>query len=139
MMARSGGDSASLAGAGGWMDGRGSTAVARSLRCARERESNGSGRESDGGRRRGMGSTPPRAILFIGGPPNLSIVVPSTVQCASIALSREVREKIKAEFSLSKSQLRPKSEFRSLVKKTTSGRPDGKSFCKPPRHINIGL
>jgi hypothetical protein len=25
------------------------------------------------------------------------------------------------------------------VKKTTSGRPDGKSFCKPPRHINIGL
>jgi hypothetical protein len=67
MMVRSGGASTSLAGAGGWMDGRGSTAVARSLWCARERESNGSRRESDGGRRRGMGSTPPRAILFIGG------------------------------------------------------------------------
>jgi hypothetical protein len=46
-----------------------------------------------------MGSTPPRATLFIGGPLNLSVEVPSTVQNASTALSREVREKIKAEFS----------------------------------------
>jgi hypothetical protein len=36
-------------------------------------------------------------------------------------------------------ELRPKSEFRSLAKNITSGRPDGKSFCKPPRHIIIGL
>jgi hypothetical protein len=53
-----------------------------------------------GGRRRGMGSTPPQAALFIGGPPNLPVVVPSIVQHASTALSREVREKIKADFSL---------------------------------------
>jgi hypothetical protein len=53
-----------------------------------------------GGRRRGMGSTPPQAVLFIGGPPNLFVAVPSTVQCASRALSRELREKIKADFSL---------------------------------------
>jgi hypothetical protein len=74
-----------------------------------------------------------------GGPPNLSVAVPSTVQNASTTLPREVREKIKADFSRSKSQLRPKSEFRLLVKKTTSGRPDGKSFYNPPCHINIGL
>jgi hypothetical protein len=132
MMARSSDASTCLAGGGGRMDGRGSKAVARSLRCTRERE-------SDGGRRRGIGSTPPRAALFIGRPPNLSILVPSTVQYASTAPSREVREKIKVDFWRSKSQLQPKSEFRSLVKKTTSGRPHGKSFCKSPRYINIGL
>jgi hypothetical protein len=53
-----------------------------------------------GGRRRGMRSTPPRAVLFIGGPPNLSVAAPSTVQYASTVPSREVREKIKADFSL---------------------------------------
>jgi hypothetical protein len=74
-----------LAKAGGWTDGCGSKAVARSLRRTRERESDGS--DSDGGRQRGMGSTPPWAILFIGGPPNLSVAVPSTVQYASMALS----------------------------------------------------
>jgi hypothetical protein len=102
---------------------------------ARERESDNSESDNnyDEGRRRGMGSTPPRAILFIGGPPNLSVAVPSTVQCASTAQSRELRAKIHADFSL-----RPKSEFRSSAKKTTSGHPDGKSFHKPPRHINIG-
>jgi hypothetical protein len=52
MMARSGGASTCLAGAGGWTDGGGSKAVARSLRRTRKRE-------SDGGRRRGMGSTLP--------------------------------------------------------------------------------
>jgi hypothetical protein len=67
MMARSSGTSTSLVGDGGWMDGRGSATVARSLQCARERENNGSGRESDRGRRRGMGSTQPRVVLFIGG------------------------------------------------------------------------
>jgi hypothetical protein len=96
----SGGSSTSLAGAGSWKGGRWSKAVARSLPRTRERESGGSRSDSDGGRRRGMGSTLPRAVLFIGGPPNLSIAVPSTVQCASTALSREVCEKIKADFSL---------------------------------------
>jgi hypothetical protein len=87
-----------------------------------------------GRRRRGMGSTPPRAVLFIGGPPNLFVVVPSTVQCASTALSQELRAKIQLDFLL-----RPKSEYRSSAKKTTLGRPDGTSFHKPPRPINIGL
>jgi hypothetical protein len=66
MMAQSGGASTCWTGAGRWMDGRGNTTVARSLRCARERESNGCGRQSNGGRRRGMGSTPTRVVLFIG-------------------------------------------------------------------------
>jgi hypothetical protein len=66
-----------------------------------EREKAVEGEEkATGGRRKRMGSTPPRAILFIGGPPNLSVAVPSTVQCASTALSREVCEKIKADFPL---------------------------------------
>jgi hypothetical protein len=86
-----------------------------------------------------MESTPPRVSLFIGGPPNLSVAAPSTVQNASKALSREVLEKIKAEFSRKKPELRPKPEFRSLAEKTTSGRPDEKSFCKPLRHVNISL
>jgi hypothetical protein len=58
--ARSGGARTCLAGASGWTNGRRSKAIARSLWRTRERE-------SDGGRRRGMGSTPPWAILFIGG------------------------------------------------------------------------
>jgi hypothetical protein len=47
---------------------------------------------------RGMGSTPPRAALFIGGPPNLPVAVPSAVQRASTALFSKVREQIKADF-----------------------------------------
>jgi hypothetical protein len=47
-----------------------------------------------------MGSTPTRAALFIGGPPNLSVAVSATVQHAATALFREVREKIKADCSL---------------------------------------
>jgi hypothetical protein len=65
--AQSGGASTSLARAGSWTDGRGSKVVARSLRRARERERESDESDSDGGRRRGMGSTPPWAILFIGG------------------------------------------------------------------------
>jgi hypothetical protein len=39
MMAQSGGASTCLAGAGGWIDGQGSTTIARSLQCGkRERE-----------------------------------------------------------------------------------------------------
>jgi hypothetical protein len=60
MTTRSGDASTCLAEAGGWTDGRGSKAVARSLQRTQERE-------SDGRRRRGMGSTPPRAVLFIWG------------------------------------------------------------------------
>jgi hypothetical protein len=117
-----------------WTGGRKGTAVTRSLR-ARERGSDSSESQRDARKKtKGMGSTPPQAVLFIGGPPNLSVAVPSIVQCASTALSRELCTKIQADFSL-----RPKSEFRSSAKKTTSGRPDGKSFCKPPRHINISL
>jgi hypothetical protein len=57
-------------------------------------------RERREGEERGMGSTPTRAALFIGGPPNLLVAVPSTVQHASTALFRHVREKNKADFSL---------------------------------------
>jgi hypothetical protein len=46
------------------------------------------------------GQPRPGSSYLLGGPPNLSVVVPSTVQCASTALSLEVREKIKADFSL---------------------------------------
>jgi hypothetical protein len=46
-----------------------------------------------------MGSTLPRVSIFIGGPLNLSVAGPSTVQNASMALSREVHEKIKGELS----------------------------------------
>jgi hypothetical protein len=92
-----------------------------------------------GRRRGGMGSTPPQAVLFIGGSTKSIRCGSSTVQYASTALSQEVREKIKVDFSRNKTKPRPKSEFRSLAKKTTSGRRDGKSFGKPPRHINIGL
>jgi hypothetical protein len=48
---------------------------------------------------KGIGSTP---TLFIGGPPNLSVVAPCSVQHAPTALSREVREKIEADFSLNR-------------------------------------
>jgi hypothetical protein len=93
MMARSGSASTSLVGADGWMDGRGSTAVARWLRCARERESNGGGRESDGGRQRGMGSTPPQAVLFIGGSTE-SIRCGSfhRTKCLNVSIPRTSRE-----------------------------------------------
>jgi hypothetical protein len=67
----------------------------------RERESDGSRSDNDGRKTKGNGVNPASGLLiYRGGPPNLSVAVPSTVQCASTALSREVREKIKADFSL---------------------------------------
>jgi hypothetical protein len=91
-----------------------------------------------GGRRRGMGSTPPWAVLFIGGPPNLPIVVPLAVQHASTALSREVREKIKADFSLTDYSYNLNLCLGlQLNKKTTVLMAN--TFCKPPHHINLGL
>jgi hypothetical protein len=79
---------------------------------------------SVGGRRKGMGSTPSQAALFIGGPLNLSAAIPSTVQYNSMALSREDREKIRADFSLNRLQL--------PNKKTTSGCTDGKHVLQAP-------
>jgi hypothetical protein len=70
MMARSGGASTNLVGTGGWMDGRGSIAVARSLRCARE------WKRKRRRKMKGMGSTPPWAVLFIGGSTE-------TIRCSS--------------------------------------------------------
>jgi hypothetical protein len=43
---------------------------------------------------RRMGSTSTQAALFIGGPLDLPVVVPSTIQYASTALVREIREEI---------------------------------------------
>jgi hypothetical protein len=68
----------------------------------------------------GNGVEPVRLTLFIGGPPNLSVVAPSSVQHSPTALSREVREKIEADFSLTDQALRPKSEFRSSAKREDS-------------------
>jgi hypothetical protein len=56
--AQSGSASTCLAGAGGWTGGRGSKAVARSLRRARERESDGRGSNSDGRKTKGDGVNP---------------------------------------------------------------------------------
>jgi hypothetical protein len=66
---RSNGASTSLGGAGGWTDGRRSETVARSLqRGEREREIVVEEEATaTRGRRMGMGSMPPRAVLFIGG------------------------------------------------------------------------
>jgi hypothetical protein len=90
-MARSGGASVSSVAGGSWASGRGSTAVAK-FAAARDRESDRSESDRDRRKAKGMGSTPPRVTLFIGGPPNLSVAVPSTVQSASTVLFREVRE-----------------------------------------------
>jgi hypothetical protein len=74
-----------------------------------------------------MGSTPTRAALFIGGPLDLPVAVPSVVQHASTALFREVREKIAADSSLTEQSHDLSPEFRSSANnKLTSGRPDGK-------------
>jgi hypothetical protein len=70
------------------------------------------GDESERKKTKGMGSPPTRLTLFIGGPPNLSVAAPCSVQHAPTALSREVREKIEADFSLTDQVLRPKSGFR---------------------------
>jgi hypothetical protein len=60
-----------------------------------------------------MGSTSPRAALFMGGSRNPPVAVPSAVQHVSTALFREVREKIKADFSLTHYNYDLNSEFRS--------------------------
>jgi hypothetical protein len=136
---RSGGASTSLGGAGGWTGGRGSKTVARLLRRDEREKAMEVEATATGGRRRGMGSTPPRAVLFIGGPTDLSIAVPSTVQHASTALSREVREKIKADFSLTGYSYdlnlslgrQPKRQHQVILM--------AKHFCKPPYHVKSGL
>jgi hypothetical protein len=46
-----------------------------------------------------MGSTPTRAALFIGGPLDLPVAVPSAVQRASMALFRKIHEKIASDSS----------------------------------------
>jgi hypothetical protein len=79
------------------------------------KESDGDGSEMK--KTKGMGSPPTRLTLFIGGPPNLSVAAPCSVQHAPTALSREVREKIEADFSLIGQALRPKFEFRSSAKR----------------------
>jgi hypothetical protein len=76
--------------------------------------------KGDGGERKktkGLGSPSTQVTLFIGGPPNLSVAAPCSIQHAPTALSREVREKIEADFSLTDQALRPKSEFRSSAKR----------------------
>jgi hypothetical protein len=84
----------------GWAPEHGSKEVARSQESYDGRKATGVEARVTRGRRKGMGSTPTRAALFMGGPLNLPVAVPSAVQHAPTALFREVREKIKADFSL---------------------------------------
>jgi hypothetical protein len=62
---------------------------------------------------KGMRSPPTRLTLFIGGPSNLSVAAPCSVQHGPTTLSREVHEKNEADFSLTDQVLRPKSGFSS--------------------------
>jgi hypothetical protein len=85
---------------------------------ARRSQDRCSTKESEGGRSerkktKEMGSPPTRLTLFIGGPPNLSVAAPCSVQHTPTALSREVREKIEADFSLTDQVSRPKFGFTS--------------------------
>jgi hypothetical protein len=82
---------------------------------------------------RGMGSTPPRAALFIGGSTK-------STRCGSFRRTtrlnssiREVCKEIKADFSLTDySYDLNLSLGRQLNNKTTSGRPDGKHVLQAP-------
>jgi hypothetical protein len=76
-----------------------------------------------------MGSTPTQAALFIGGPLDLPVAVPSAVQHASTALFREIREKIAPNSR--------DSEFRSSTDNNiSSGLPDNKQVQQAP-HITL--
>jgi hypothetical protein len=50
----------------------------------------------------GNGVNPALAHTIYRGPPNLSVAAPCSVQLAPTALSREVHEKIEADFSLNR-------------------------------------
>jgi hypothetical protein len=68
------------------------------------------------GRRKGSGVNPASGHLIYMGSTESTVVVPSAVQHASTALFREVREKIKVDFSLTDYNDDLNSEFRSLAK-----------------------
>jgi hypothetical protein len=93
-----------------------------------ERESDESGSDSGERKTKGNGVNPTSGRpIYRGGPLNLSVVVPS-IQFASTAISREVREKIKADFSLtdySCDLIQPNN-------RTTSDRPDDKHVLQDP-------
>jgi hypothetical protein len=98
------------------------------------RESDSGGSESDGEEDEGEWGQPHlRPPYLQGGLPNLPVVVPSIVQHASTSLFREVREKIKAYFSLKYYIYDLNLSLgRQLNKKTTSSRPDGKHVLQAP-------
>jgi hypothetical protein len=85
-VARGGGASAWLAGLGGWTHAH--------SEARRTQDRYGGGKvttveaKATRGRRKGNEVNPPRAALFIGGPPNLPVAVPSAVQRASTSLFR---------------------------------------------------
>jgi hypothetical protein len=137
--ARSGGASTSLAGVGSWTSGRGSKAVARSLRRMRERESDRSGSDSNGRKTKGNEVNPASGRpIYRGSTESIRCGSFHCTICLNGSIPRSSRED-QGGFFANRLQLRPKSEFRSLAKKTTSCRPDGKSFCKTPHHVNLGL
>jgi hypothetical protein len=91
------GASSGLAGVGSWTSGCKGVAVARSLQSKRQRATGATATARKKTKGNGVNPAPGRPIYR--GPLNLFVAVPSTVQNASTALSREISEKIKAEFS----------------------------------------
>jgi hypothetical protein len=69
----------------------------------------------------------------------MPVAVPSAIQHASMALFREVREKIKADFSLTDYNYDLNLSLgRQLNKKTTSGHPDGKHVLQALTSYYLG-
>jgi hypothetical protein len=106
---------------------------------AGERESDGSGSDSDGRKTKGNGVKPASGHPIHRGSTE-------SIRCGSFHRTIHLNGSIPrssqedpGRFLANRLQLRPKSEFRSSAKKTTSGRPDGKTFCKPLHHVNLGL
>jgi hypothetical protein len=126
---RSGGASTWLAGAGCWTGAHVGTGRPQDRRIATEAEAT-----AVGGKRKGNGVNPASCrLIYRRGPPNLPVVVPSAVQHASTALFREVRENIKAYFSLIEHNCDLNLSLgRQLNNKTTSGCPDGKHVLQAP-------
>jgi hypothetical protein len=83
--ARGGVVSAWLARLGGWTRAR--SGARRSQDCYGSAKAIAVKAKVTRGRRKRNGVNPPRAALFIGGPPNLPVTVPSPVQHTSTALS----------------------------------------------------
>jgi hypothetical protein len=91
--------------------------IARSKVCYGGGTAMGVEAKATRGGRKWNGVNPAPSHLIYRGSTDLPVAVPSAVQHASTALSREVREKIKADFSLTNHSYGLNSEFRSSTEK----------------------